>query len=123
MEKKVTKRDNFVTIVNTLEAAGYTDLANVIKHEIDLLDAKAAKAKDTAAKKKVEGDALRDAVQAVLTDELQTIADITDQVEGEDITVGKVQFRLNALVGLGIATKEQIVVGDSKRKVMSYKLA
>ena len=123
MEKKITKRDNFVDAVNVLETAGRTDLADVIRHEIDLLDAKSTKAKAAAAKKKVDGDALRDAVQAVLTDEFQTIADITAQVEGDDITVGKVQFRLNALVGLGIAAKEQIVVGDSKRKVMAYKLA
>ena len=127
MEKtvKTTKKDNFIAIVNVLEDAGRTDLADVIKHEIELLENKAAKAKETAAKKKVEGDALRDAVQAVLTDELCTIADITAKVEGEDVTAAKVQFRLNALVNAGIARKEQISVGegDTKRKLMAYKLA
>lgn len=125
MEKKITKRDNFVDAVNVLETAGRTDLADVIRHEIELLDSKAAKAKAAAAKKKVDGDALRDAVQAVLTDELQTIADITAQVEGDDISTAKVQYRLNALVGAGIARKEQVTVGegDGKRKLMSYALA
>ena len=124
-EKKLTKKDNFIAIVNVLEEAGHKDLANVIKHEIELLENKAAKAKATAAKKKVEGDALRDAVQAVLTDELATIAEVTAKVEGDEITPAKVQFRLNALVGAGIASKEQVVVGegDSKRKLMAYKLA
>lgn len=123
--KKITKKENFVEIVNVLENAGREDLAAVIKHEIELLENKAAKAKATAAKKKVEGDALRDAVQAVLTDELATIADVTAKVEGDEITSAKVQFRLNALVNAGIASKEQIVVGegDSKRKLMAYKLA
>ena len=123
-EKKITKRDNFNTIIEVLTSAGREDLAAVIAHEIELLDNKAAKAKATAAKKKVEGDALRDAVEAVLTDELQTIADVTAKVEGEDVTASKVQFRLNALVNAGIASKEQVTVGegDSKRKLMAYKL-
>ena len=122
---KITKRDNFTAIIEVLNGAGRSDLADVIAHEIELLDNKAAKAKATAAKKKVEGDALRDAVQAVLTDELATIADITAKVEGEDVTTAKVQFRLNALVNAGIARKEQITVGDgeSKRKLMAYALA
>ena len=113
-----------MTIIEVLTSAGREDLAAVIAHEIELLDNKAAKAKATAAKKKVEGDALRDAVEAVLTDELQTIADVTAKVEGEDVTASKVQFRLNALVNAGIASKEQVTVGegDSKRKLMAYKL-
>ena len=122
---KITKKDNFISIVNILEAAGHTDLADVIKHEIELLDNKAAKAKATAAKKKTEGDELRSAVEAVLTDELCTIADITAKVEGDDVTASKVQYRLNALVSAEIAVKEQITVGEgeTKRKLMAYKLA
>lgn len=122
---KITKRDNFTAIIEVLNGAGRSDLADVIAHEIELLDNKAAKAKATAAKKKVEGDALRDAVQAVLTDELATIADVTAKVEGEDVSTAKVQYRLNALVSAGIAVKEQVTVGEgeSKRKLMSYKLA
>lgn len=123
--KKITKKDNFNAIIEVLTDAGREDLAAVIEHEIELLDAKSSKAKATAAKKKAEGDALRDAVQAVLTNELQTIADITAQVEGDDITPAKVQFRLNALVGAEIAAKEQVTVGEgeSKRKLMAYKRA
>lgn len=127
MEKKITKRDNFNAIIEVLTDAGRKDLANVIKHEIELLDNKAAKAKATAAKKKVEGDALRDAVQAVLTDELATIKEITEKVEfeGFDGSQAKVQYRLNALVNAGIAVKEQVSVGEgeAKRKLMAYKLA
>ena len=125
MEKKVTKRENFEAIIAVLNDAGREDLAAVVAHEIELLDNKAAKAKAKAAEKKTEGDALRNAIQTVLTDEFCTIADITAKVEGEDITSAKVQFRLNALVNAGIAAKEQIVVGegDSKRKLMGYKRA
>ena len=125
MDKKITKRDNFTAIVEVLTNAGREDLAAVMTHEIELLDNKAAKAKATAAKKKVEGDALRDAVQAVLTDEFQTIADITAQIEGDEISTSKVQYRLNALVANGLAAKEQVTVGEgeSKRKLMAYKAA
>ena len=125
MEKKITKRDNFNAIIGVLIDADREDLAKVIEHEIELLDAKSSKAKATAAKKKAEGDALRDAVQAVLTDELQTIADITAKVEGEDVSTAKVQYRLNALVGAGIAVKEQVTVGEgeSRRKLMAYRIA
>ena len=124
-EKKITKRDNFNAIIGVLIDADREDLAKVIEHEIELLDNKAAKAKATAAKKKTEGDALRDAVQAVLTDEFQTIADITAKVDGEDVSAAKVQYRLNALVGAGIAVKEQVTVGEgeSRRKLMAYRIA
>ena len=124
-EKKITKRDNFNAIIEVLTDAGREDLAKVIEHEIELLDAKSSKAKATAAKKKAEGDALRNAVQAVLTDELQTIADITAKVEGEDVSAAKVQYRLNVLVGTGIAVKEQVTIGEgeSRRKLMAYRIA
>ena len=126
-EKKITKRDNFNAIIGVLIDADREDLAKVIEHEIELLDNKAAKAKATAAKKKTEGDALRDAVQAVLTDELQTIKEITEKVEfeGFDGSQAKVQYRLNALVNAEIAVKEQVSVGEgeTKRKLMAYKLA
>lgn len=125
MEKKVTKRENFEAIIAVLNDAGREDLAKVIEHEIELLDNKAAKAKANAAKKKVEGDALRDAVEAVLTDEFATIKEITEKVEfeGFDGSQAKVQYRLNALVNAEIAVKEQVSVGEAKRKLMAYKLA
>ena len=125
MEKKITKRDNFNAIIEVLTDAGREDLAKVIEHEIELLDAKSSKAKARAAEKKAENDALRDAVQAVLTDELQTIADITAKVEGEDVSAAKVQYRLNVLVGTGIAVKEQVTIGEgeSRRKLMAYRIA
>ena len=126
MTKKITKKDNFTAIAEFLSANGKTEWADVINHEIELLDKKAATAKATAAKKKVEGDALTDAVAAVLTDELATIADIAAKVDGDDVTVSKVQYRLNALVANGKARKEQVTVsgdGSKARKLMSYAIA
>lgn len=121
---KVTKRDNFNTIIEVLNAAGREDLAAVIAHEIELLDNKAAKAKAKAAEKKTNGDALTDVVAGVLTDEYTTIAEITAKIDAEDVSVAKVQYRLNQLEKAGRASKTQITVGEgqSKRKVVAFAL-
>ena len=82
------------------EGITVADAVAFAANEQVLLANKAAKAKAKAAEKKAEGDELRDAVEAVLTDEFQTIADIAAQIEGEDVTVAKVTYRLGALVRL-----------------------
>ena len=125
-KNKVTKKDNFNAIVNILVDAGKDELADVMRHEIELLNKKADKAKTAAAEKKANGDALAAAVEAVLTDELCTIADIAEKVEFDgEVSTARIQYRLNALVKAGKATKEQISVGEgeSKRKLMAYKCA
>lgn len=125
MEKKITKRDNFASIVTILNETGHEDLAAVIENEIALLDRKAEKAKERAANKKAEADELMDAVQAVLTDELTVTSDIAAKIDVEGVSNAKVQNRLNKLVKAGLAVKEQITVGEgqSKRKLMAYKIA
>ena len=126
MEKKVTKRENFEAIIAVLNEAGREDLAKVVAHEIELLDNKAAKAKAKAAEKKTEGDVLTAAVEAVLTADFATIADVTAKVEFDgEVSAAKVQYRLNQLVNNGKAVKEQVSVGEgeAKRKLMAYKLA
>ena len=92
------------------------------------LDKKAAKAKERAAAKKAEGDELTDLVLSVLTDEYQTIADITVVVAETvpDVSASKVTARLTKLFNIGAIEKEQISVEDSegkKRKCMAYRLA
>ena len=87
------------------------------------LAAKAAKAKEKAAEKKAAADELQEKVAAVLTDELQSAEDIAAQVEGEDITKGKVVNRLSKLIEAGVAVKETVKVEGSKTKKMCYKLA
>ena len=125
-EKKITKREKFVEIIEILTDAERADLVECVQHEIELLDKKAAKAKETAAKKKTETDELADAIAAVLTDEFTAIPDIATRVDGEDVTVAKVTNRLTKLVNLGIAEKEQISVPGAEgktRKVMGYRKA
>ena len=123
-EVKVTKKDWYAQIRAVVEASDNEQREGIlgfIDHEVELLEAKAAKAAERAASKKADGDELRNAVQAVLTDELQTIDAITAQIEGEDITKAKVTARLTQLVKAGVATKDMVKTEDS-RKVTAYKL-
>ena len=122
--KKITKVEYFGMIKDlVLQANVYNEdeLVEFIDHQVELIAAKAEKAKERAAKQKSNGDALREIVQEILTNEFQVIDDIVAQVEGEDVSKAKITARLTQLVKAGIADKEQIKV-DS-RKVMAYKLA
>ena len=129
--EKITKREMFEAII-ALATGGEMKyeaeaFVNFCENEIALLDKKAVKAKERAATKKAEGDELTDAVRAAMsTEEFEPIADIAARIEGEDVTVAKVQYRLTQLVKNGEAEKEQITVsggeGQKARKIMAYKL-
>ena len=128
---KITKKEMFAMIRETIETGympeGLTDemVIEFCDNEIAALDRKAVKAKENAAKKRAENSELTDRVFAVLTDELTTIADITDTIGDEAVTRAKVQYQLNKLVKDGRAVKEEITVetDGKKRKVMGFALA
>lgn len=123
-EVKVTKKDWYAQIRTVVEASDNKQKDGIlafIDHEVELLEAKAAKAAERAASKKADGDELRNAVQAVLTDDLQTIDAITAQIDGEDVTKAKVTARLTQLVKAGVAAKDMVKTEDG-RKVTAYKL-
>lgn len=104
-----------------------TDIVEFCDVEITNLDKKAAKAKETLAKKRSEADELTEAVRQVLTDEPQTIADVAAQIEGEDVSQAKIQYRLTFLTKAGEAIKEEVVVpgvdGGKSRKLAAYRKA
>ena len=134
--EKMTKRNVYEALINyaTTGVMAYDGnevtaevLAAFAENEIALLDKKAVKAKERAATKRAEGDELTAAVRAAMsTEEFEPIADIAARIEGEDVTVAKVQYRLTQLVKTGEAEKEQITVpggeGQKARKIMAYKL-
>ena len=129
--EKITKREMFEAII-ALATGGEMKyeaeaFVNFCENEIALLDKKAAKAKERAATKKAEGDELTEAVRAAMSaEEFEPIADIAARIEGEDVTVAKVQYRLTQLVKNGEAEKEQITVpggeGQKARKIMAYRI-
>ena len=128
MEKKLTKRDKFEMLkeivrgdVNVEMTVEQAELVEFLDAQIVAIDTKAEKAKARSAEKKANGDELRDAVQAILTEEYQTIDAIVAQVEGEDVTKAKVTARLTSLVKNGLAEKED-VKDDEGRKLKAYRL-
>jgi hypothetical protein len=134
MEKTtITKRELYDAIKEAFTSGTCKYEAETIiafcDKEIASLDSKAAKAKERAAAKKAEADVLLGQVQDALTDEYQTIADITVKVSAvnSDATTSKVTNRLSKLVEAEIATKTQITIPATEttktRKVQGYKLA
>ena len=130
METKITKREMYeaiITMVNggemKYDAEAFVEFC---ENEIALLDKKAEKAKERAAVKRAEGDELTDAVYAVLGEDFEPIADIAARVEGADVTVSKVTYRLGQLVKAGKAEKQELVIdggeGQKKRKVQGYRI-
>lgn len=92
------------------------DIVEYANTTIEQLAAKATKAKERAAEKKAEGDALKKAVAEVLTDEYQTLDAIFEQIEGEDITKAKITARLTQLVKTGEAHKTDLKIDGKVRK-------
>jgi hypothetical protein len=96
--------------------------------ELASLDHKAEKAKERAAAKREAGDELQNLVASVLTPDFASRDDITARVQETDseATVGKVGYRLTALVKAGIAQKAEAMVADAEgknKKVTVYALA
>ena len=131
MTQKLTKKDKLTAIIATLKGENtditVDELVAYCENEIELLDKKAAKAKETAAKKKAENDELTDVIASLLTDELQTTAEITAQIDDEDVTVHKVSYRLTQLTKAERAIKEEVSIpgkdGTKARKIAAYRLA
>lgn len=119
--EKTTKREMYTTIKTLL--AERTDVVEFCDNEIALLDKKAAKAKENAAKKKAEGDALMERVYEVLTDEFQPISAIVTTLDDEEVTTSKVVARLTALIKAERVEKSEVSVsvGDKTKKVMGYR--
>ena len=135
MEKKLTKKEVLVAIVNGMQDGNYgevtlEDIVAYCENEIALLEKKAEKAKERAAAKKAESDELTDAVKAALTDEFETrdvIAARVAESYGEDATIAKVGYRLTKLVGSGDAESTDMKIPATEtskaRTVKAYKLA
>ena len=128
---KITKKDYYNAIITAMQTGNYTisleEIVEFVNKEIENLEKKAAKAKENAAKKRAEGDELKSAVQATLTNEPQLIADITEAVSTNypEVTAAKVSYRLSRLVKDGVAVKSTVLIdGESKkRQLAAYSLA
>lgn len=142
--EKITKKMIYTALVELAETVEFETLTatldeeNVVEipvetlkefalKELEQLEKKAAKAKEAAAKKKSEVDALGEQVKQALTSEYEPIADIAARIEDEEATVSKITYRLTKLVAAGIAEKTDLKIkggeGQKTRTVKGYRLA
>ena len=127
--EKITKRAmllNIIDMMNTGESVyAPADVIAFCEREIELIDHKNAKAKERAATKAKEADALQEAVAAVLGSDFEPIADIAARVDHPDATVAKIAYRLSALAKANVAEKSEITIPATEtskaRKVVAYK--
>ena len=128
---KITKRDMFMAVREAAEAEAisfsneeltFDALIEWCDKEIASLDRKAETAKVKAAEKKAAGDALRERVYEVLGSEPMTIAEVTEAIGDEEVSTNKVAYRLNALVELGMAEKNDAKVSGSDGKTRVVKV-
>jgi DNA-binding SARP family transcriptional activator len=104
----------------------YADLHDFIAHEIQLLENKSAAAKERSAKKKEEGDILREKIYDALSDTTyMTINDILEVLNDKDITSPMVVARLTQLAAPEVnrVVKETMTVASSNEGGKSKKLS
>ena len=127
--EKITKREMYEAIAKAMETGECKYAPDVViefcENEIALLDKKAAKAKERAATKKAEADELMEVVAEALSEDFEPIADIAGRIQGDDVTVAKVAYRLRKLAEAGRAEKSDITIpateGQKSRKIVGYR--
>lgn len=127
-KEKTTRIEYYEILKNIVRGDKESDLTVTQAELIDFLDKqitslknKAVKAKEKAEQKKNEGDILKFAIRDVLTEENQTMDEILNQLEIENISKAKVASRLGQLIKAGEASKIEIKTEEGRR-VMAYSL-
>ena len=101
----------------------YADNAEFVEYcdnELAKLEKKNIKARERAAEKRAIGDELQADVLAVINDAPQTrddiLAAVVEATGAEDLTVGKIQSKLNNLVESNQISKCKVKTEDGKTK-------
>lgn len=117
----MTKKEKFEAIGSvfaTIDHECKDEILEFVQTEIEALDRKAEKAKATSAKKRAEGDSLRDTIEGILGEDPKTVGEILDELGDDTLTSAKVVARMTQLVKAGKATKETVKVEG--RKLVGY---
>ena len=95
-----------------------TAVAEFCANELNKMEKKRERDREASEKKKME-DAVLDAVRNAMTEDFQTVSDIVNTINNEEITNNKAIHRLTVLAKEGfIEKKEQYIDG---RRVMTYR--
>jgi SHS2 domain-containing protein len=124
-DKKITKTEALGII---LEGMANNELVVAYcENELALLEAKKVKARERQDKKRAEGDELQAAVYEVITDEPQTrddiLAAVIEATGNSELTVGKIQAKLNNLVSKACTVAKCDVKTEDGKKKTAYVLA
>ena len=116
-----TKRTTAVKLTEWMEMyKDNTEFVEYAENELAKLDKKNAKARERAAEKRAIGDELQGHVLAVINTEPQVREDVLAAVVAatgdEELTVGKIQSKLNNLVEAGHVSKCKVKTEDGKTK-------
>ena len=119
MANKLTKKENFMRVIEVLQNQGLEDLVAVMQHEIDLLDKKAQN--KTATKTQLANESTKALIIQELT-RLGTPTTITDLIKASpelaEITNGsnqKVSALMTQLKNAGLVTR----VADGKKALFT----
>ena len=118
---KMTKMERFQalkTFVENSTSEMKNEFIELIDGEIEAIERRKAAAKVRAEQKKAESDALTDAIYACMTDDAQTVEDILENVDFEDVTRNKITARIGKLIKAGLVMKQTIKVDGSRK--MAY---
>lgn len=123
-----TKRTAAVKLTEWKEL--YADNAEFVEYcdnELAKLESKKVKARERQDKKRAEGDELQAAVYEVITDEPQTrddiLAAVIEATGNSELTVGKIQAKLNNLVSKACTVAKCDVKTEDGKKKTAYVLA
>lgn len=138
MDIKITKKNMFTALVNLAEQGTLVfaddcgndvvvtaeQLSDFARNELDLLAARAAKAKERAAAKREKNDDLLEAVFDAVGDEFDLISNIAARVDYDgELSVAKITPRLNALLKDGRVVKGEVVIGGGDGVKASHRAA
>jgi hypothetical protein len=130
MQNKITERDIYNGIINgTIDGDVLVEFA---EKKLAQLDHRNEKAKERSAAKREAGDALTERVYGLLGSEPKSREQVLDEliaagdVDENELTLGKVGYKLSSLVRDGRAVKsESSVAGEDgkNRRIVVYSLA
>jgi len=121
MANKVTKKENFMRVIEVLESKGLTDLVEVMQHEIDLIEKKASNKTATKTQKENEGTKELILRELARIDRPVTITElISESIEIAKVTGGSNQ-KVSALMTQ--LKKAELVVRTQDGKKAMFSIA
>ena len=120
--EKITKRDMYEAIIGAMKTGEIKyapdEVIAFCQNEIELLDKKAAKAKERAAAKSAENDEIMDKVRDFLSpNDFMPIADVVKAIGDPDLTAAKVQYRLRKLAEARLRSPLQVLRAPSRARL------